>query len=247
MLTHLVPWNDQERTLAEAAAAYHGPLALAAPGSCWTSAEPGRAGQRLGSASMRVLVTGGAGFIGSHLSDRLLARGDDVIVLDDLSAGRAGRLDDHAELHKVSIADAAALTDVVPQPGPELICHLAAQIDVRASVDAPRQDAGVDVLGTVNLLEAAGTTPGAVRLHRRRAVRAQRPLPVPEDVLPLPESPYGIAKYCAECYIGLYNRLHGTRRSVLRLANVYGPRQDPAGGPGTSPSSAPACWKTGNR
>src|SRR5439155_13454808 len=180
---------------------------------------------------MRVLVTGGAGFIGSHIADALLARGDDVLVLDDLSAGRAGRLDPQLPLHKVSITDAAALNDEVAAFGPELICHLAAQIDVRASVDAPAADAGVNILGTVNLLEAARQAGARVLFASTGGALYGRNAPIPsrEDVLPLPESPYGIAKYCAECYIGLYNRLHGTSHSVLRLANVYGPRQDPAG------------------
>jgi UDP-glucose 4-epimerase len=183
---------------------------------------------------MRVLVTGGAGFIGSHVTDALLARGDEVAVLDDLSSGRAGRLDPQAALHKLSITDAAALTAVVTAFGPELICHLAAQIDVRASVDAPADDARVNILGTVNLLEAARAAGARVLFASSGGALYGRDAPIPslEDVLPLPESPYGIAKYCAEQYIGLYNRLHGTRHAMLRLANVYGPRQDPAGDAG---------------
>jgi UDP-glucose 4-epimerase len=180
---------------------------------------------------MRVLVTGGAGFIGSHVVDALLARGDDVAVLDDLASGRAGRLDPQVALHKLSITDAPALTELVAGFAPELICHLAAQIDVRASVDAPAADAQVNILGTVNLLEAARLAGARMLFASSGGALYGRDAPIPslEDVLPLPESPYGIAKYCAECYIGLYNRLHGTRHSVLRLANVYGPRQDPAG------------------
>jgi UDP-glucose 4-epimerase len=180
---------------------------------------------------MRVLVTGGAGFIGSHLVDALLARGDDVLVLDDLSSGRPGRLDPRATLHKLSITDAPALTAAVTGFAPELICHLAAQIDVRASVDAPGADAQVNIVGTVNLLEVARETGARVLFASSGGALYGRDAPIPslEDVLPLPESPYGIAKYCAECYIGLYNRLHETRHSVLRLANVYGPRQDPEG------------------
>ena len=180
---------------------------------------------------MRVLVTGGAGFIGSHLTDGFLARGDEVTVADDLSAGRAGRLDGQVPLHKVSIADAAAFTALIRQIRPELICHLAAQIDVRSSVNAPAEDAGVNVVGTVNVLEAAREVDARVMFASSGGALYGRdaPVPSPEDVPPLPESPYGIAKYCAEQYIGLYNRLHGTRHSVLRLANVYGPRQDPAG------------------
>jgi UDP-glucose 4-epimerase len=183
---------------------------------------------------MRVLVTGGAGFIGSHLVDALVARGDEVIVVDDLSTGRVERLDSRAELHKVSITDAGALAAVVEGSGAELVCHLAAQIDVRVSVAFPAADAQANVVGTVNVLEAARRVGARVLFASSGGALYGRDAPIPsrEDVLPLPESPYGIAKYCAECYIGLYNRLHGTSHSVLRLANVYGPRQDPAGDAG---------------
>jgi UDP-glucose 4-epimerase len=180
---------------------------------------------------MRVLVTGGAGFIGSHLTDALVARGNDVIVADDLSACRVGRLDPQVALHKVSITDPEALAALVEGAGAELVCHLAAQIDVRASVNFPADDAQANVVGTVNVLEAARRAGARVLFASSGGALYGRdaPIPSPEDVLPLPESPYGMAKYCAECYIGLYNRLHGTSHSVLRLANVYGPRQDPAG------------------
>ncbi len=180
---------------------------------------------------MRVLVTGGAGFIGSHLTDGLLARGDDVTVIDDLSTGRPGRLDDRVTLHKLSVTEAGPLAEVVGQARPDLICHLAAQIDVRASVVAPAQDALTNVVGTVNVLEAARAGDVRVLFCSTGGALYGRDAPIPslEDVLPLPESPYGIAKYCAEQYVGLYNRLHETRHSVLRLANVYGPRQDPSG------------------
>jgi UDP-glucose 4-epimerase len=186
---------------------------------------------------MRLLVTGGAGFIGSHLTDAFQARGDDVVVVDDLSTGRAGRLDEHASLHKLSITDAASLGDVVRAARPALICHLAAHIDVRTSVDAPAQDAQVNVVGTVNVLEAARAIGARVLLGSSGGTLYGRNAPIPsrEDVLPLPESPVGIAKYCAEQYVGLYNRLHGTRHSILRLANVYGPRQDPDGDAGVIP------------
>src|SRR5258706_2128746 len=181
---------------------------------------------------MRVLVTGGAGFIGSHLTDAFLARGDEVAIVDDLSRGRYGRLDDRATAHKLSITDAAPLTALVEQTRPELICHLAAQIDVRVSVAAPAEDAQANVVGTVNVLEAARAADARVLFCSIGGALYGRDAPIPslEDVLPLPESPYGIAKYCAELYVGLYNRLHGTRHTILRLANVYGPRQDPAGG-----------------
>ena len=186
---------------------------------------------------MRVLVTGGAGFIGSHLADAFLARGDEVIVVDDLSTGRAGRLDEQAGLHKLSITDAVSLGEIVRGTRPELICHLAAHVDVRTSVDAPAQDAQVNVLGTVNVLEAARATGARVLFSSSGGILYGRNAAIPsrEDVLPLPESPAGIAKYCAEQYIGLYNRLHGTRHSIMRLANVYGPRQDPSGDAGVIP------------
>jgi UDP-glucose 4-epimerase len=140
-------------------------------------------------------------------------------------------------MHKLSIADAQPLTDFVKQSQPELICHLAAQIDVRSSVDAPAQDAQINVVGTVNVLEAARKAGARVIFASSGGALYGRdaPIPSPEDVLPLPESPYGIAKYCAEQYIGLYNRLHGTRHSIMRLANVYGPRQDPGGDAGVIP------------
>jgi UDP-glucose 4-epimerase len=188
----------------------------------------------IGFIGMRVLVTGGAGFIGSHLTDAFVSRGDEVIVADDLSRGRAARVSDKATLHELSIADAQALTALVTMVKPELICHLAAQIDVRSSVDAPGDDAKVNVVGTVNVLEAAREARARVIFASSGGALYGRdaPIPSPEEVLPLPESPYGIAKYCAEQYIGLYNRLHGTRHSIMRLANVYGPRQDPGGDAG---------------
>ncbi len=180
---------------------------------------------------MRVLVTGGAGFIGSHLADAFLARGDEVDVVDDLSAGRAGRLTGGVTLHKVSITDAESFGSVMETARPELICHLAAQIDVRASVAEPAGDAEVNVVGAGSVLEAARRAGARVVFASSGGALYGRDAPIPslEDVLPLPESPYGIAKFCAEQYIGLYNRLHGTSHSVMRLANVYGPRQDPAG------------------
>jgi UDP-glucose 4-epimerase len=186
---------------------------------------------------MRVLVTGGAGFIGSHLTDALLARGDEVTVVDDLSRGRLARLDEQASLHKLSITCAGALATLVEKVRPELICHLAAQIDVRASVAAPADDAQTNVVGTVNVLEAARAADARVLFCSTGGALYGRDAPIPslEDVLPLPESPYGIAKYCAEQYVGLYNRLHGCRHTILRLANVYGPRQDPAGESGVIP------------
>lgn len=180
---------------------------------------------------MRVLVTGGAGFIGSHVTDAFLARGDDVSVVDDFSSGPPGRLDPGAILHKLPVTDAPSLSAAVQDFRPELICHLAAQIDVRASVTDPAADAQVNVTGTINVLEAARAAGARVLFASSGGALYGRdaPVPAPEQAPTEPESPYGLAKLCAERYIGLYNRLHGTRHAVLRLANVYGPRQDPAG------------------
>ncbi len=180
---------------------------------------------------MRVLVTGGAGFIGSHLVDALVARGDEVSVVDDMSGGSPGRVPDQAGVHKLSVTDRPALAAATAEVRPELICHLAARVDVRTSVSDPADDALVNIVGTVNVLEAARETGARVILASTGAVIYGRDAPIPslEDVLPLPESPYGVAKNCAEQYVELYNRLHGTSHTVLRFANVYGPRQDPVG------------------
>jgi UDP-glucose 4-epimerase len=180
---------------------------------------------------MRVLVTGGAGFIGSHLTDALLDRGDEVTVVDDLTTGRVSRLDDRVSLHKVSITDAPALAAVVGEVRPEVICHLAAQIDVRASVAHPGVDAMTNVVGTINVLEAAQSVEARVVFASTGGALygEEAPIPSPEHLVPAPEAPYGTAKYCAEQYIDLFNRLHGGRHSVLRLANVFGPRQSAGG------------------
>jgi UDP-glucose 4-epimerase len=186
---------------------------------------------RIDCSPMRVLVTGGAGFIGSHLADALVRRGDAVGVVDDMSTGRPGRVPEQAAVHKLSVTDAAALGALTADFAPELICHLAAQIDVRSSVSHPAADAAANVIGTVNVLESARAVGARVLFCSTGAVIYGRDAPIPsmEDVLPLPESPYGVAKYCAEQYVLLYNRLHGTSHAVLRFANVYGPRQNPAG------------------
>lgn len=180
---------------------------------------------------MRVLITGGAGFIGSHLTDAFLARGDAVTVVDDLSRGQVSRLDKRATFRKVSIADQLKLTEVVTDFQPAVICHLAAQIDVRKSVTDPGRDAIANVIGTINVLEAALVAGARVLFASSGGAiyGVQSAVPTPEGTEPAPESPYGTAKLCAEQYIALYNRLHGTSHSVLRLANVYGPRQDPSG------------------
>jgi UDP-glucose 4-epimerase len=185
---------------------------------------------------MRTLVTGGAGFIGSNLVDALLDGGHEVLVLDNLSTGRAanlsGALTRGAQLETVDITDAAEVEAHVAGQRPEAIFHLAAQIDVRKSVTDPAFDARVNVEGTINVLEAArraevgrvvfSSTGGAIYGETER-------LPSPEDVEPRPKAPYGQSKFCAERYLDLYTRLFGLSTVALRYGNVYGPRQDPMG------------------
>jgi UDP-glucose 4-epimerase len=178
---------------------------------------------------MRALVTGGAGFIGSHLVDALLARGDHVAVVDDLSTGRREYVPDGVALHVVDIADIAAATD---QERPDVVFHLAAQVDVRKSVADPARDARINVAGTASVLEAAREA-GARRVLLASTGGAlygdSVPLPTPEDAPPAPFSPYGASKAAAETYLALYTRLHGLSTMALRFGNVYGPRQDPHG------------------
>jgi UDP-glucose 4-epimerase len=187
---------------------------------------------------MRTLVTGGAGFIGSNLVDALLARGDEVTVLDDLSTGRRVNLDGAlaggARLAEVDVRDDAAVGAVFADARPELVFHLAAQIDVRKSVEDPFFDAAVNVGGTANVLEGARAT-GVDRVvfvstgGALYGEGADKQLPLPESTPIAPLSGYGQSKYAAEGYLGLFERLYGLSGMSLRLGNVYGPRQDPLG------------------
>ncbi len=187
---------------------------------------------------MRALVTGGAGFIGSNLVDALLARGDAVTVVDDLSTGRRENLDGAlaagAELAELDIREAAALGERVAAARPEIVFHLAAQIDVRRSMADPAFDAAVNVGGTANLLEAmrAAGSPRIVFVSTGGAIYGEgagKDLPLGEGAPIEPLSPYGQSKFAAEGYLALYERLYGLSGVSLRLGNVYGPRQDPLG------------------
>jgi UDP-glucose 4-epimerase len=187
---------------------------------------------------MKTLVTGGAGFIGSNLVDAVLARGDEVTVLDNLSTGRRVNLDgalaNGARLAEVDICDEAAVGAVFAEARPERVFHLAAQIDVRRSVTEPAFDAAVNVGGTANVLDAARAT-GVGRVvfistgGALYGEGADKQLPLPESTPIAPLSGYGQSKFSAEGYLGLYERLHGLSGMALRLGNVYGPRQDPLG------------------
>jgi len=180
---------------------------------------------------MKALVTGGAGFIGSHLVDALLAAGHDVCAVDDLSRGRRSQVAPEARLHTVDVRS-AALHDVMGSERPEVVFHQAAQIDVRRSIAEPLLDTEINVVGTVNVLQAC------VSAGVRRVVFASSGgaiygdtsvIPTPEHQTALPASLYGAAKLCGEAYGGVYASLYGIEFCALRYANVYGPRQDPHG------------------
>jgi UDP-glucose 4-epimerase len=176
---------------------------------------------------LRALVTGGAGFIGSHVAEGLLARGDEVTILDDLSDGKRENVPEGARLVEGDIRDPVA---VFAEVKPEVCFHLAAQKDVRVSVARPDFDADVNVIGTVRVLEAA-------REHNTQivfsstggAMYGECEEPASESKQPEPLAPYGVSKLAGEEYLAAYNRLYGTRHVSLRLGNVYGPRQDPHG------------------
>jgi UDP-glucose 4-epimerase len=185
---------------------------------------------------MRTLVTGGAGFIGSNLVDALLDRGDTVTVFDDLSTGREANLEGAlargAVLVRGDIRDRAALADAFAAARPEVVFHLAAQIDVRKAVDDPAWDAAVNVVGTINVLEAARVA-GVARIVNTSTGGAiygdTENIPTPETQEPRPMAAYGQSKFCAERYCGWEERLYGLSTVTVRLGNVYGPRQDPLG------------------
>ncbi|GAA1868734.1 UDP-glucose 4-epimerase [Actinomadura bangladeshensis] len=174
------------------------------------------------------LVTGAAGFIGSHLTDRLVADGHEVIGVDDLSSGRNVR--PGVELWEMDVAD-PALAERAAVRRPEVICHLAAQVSVRASVSDPLADARINVLGTANVLEAARAAGGRKVVFTSSCAVYGVPdaLPVPADAELRPASPYAASKVSGEVYAGMYRQLHGIDFTTLTLANVYGPRQTPEG------------------
>lgn len=178
-----------------------------------------------------VLVTGGAGFIGSHVTEGLLARGHRVLVVDDLSSGRRENLPQEAELHVLDVRSPEA-AQLVEKAGVQVLVHHAAQMDVRRSTREPAFDAEVNILGTLNLLEAAvrGSVRQVIFASTGGAIYGeQEAFPATEDHPTRPLSPYGVAKLAAERYLEYYHHEHGLDATCLRYANVYGERQNPHG------------------
>jgi UDP-glucose 4-epimerase len=180
----------------------------------------------------KILITGGAGFIGSAIADSFLGEGWEVVVLDDLSSGKRGNLAPGVRLHVLDVRSPEAAA-VVQAERPAVLCHQAAQIDVRRSVAEPRFDCDVNVGGLLDLMEAAARA-GSVKQVLFASSGGARygeteVIPTPEDHPARPVSHYGAAKCAGELYLGVYAALYGIPSAVLRYANVYGPRQDPHG------------------
>lgn len=181
--------------------------------------------------SSRSIVTGGAGFIGSHLVDALLAAGEQVTVIDDLSSGSTSKVPAGARLCELDIVDRPALDAVFEEVQPSAVYHLAAQASVTASVADPGRDCAVNVLGTLNVVDAA-TKLGATLSFTSTGGALygdDAPLPTTEERIPAPLAPYGASKWAAEAYVKTWSQFSGVPHAICRLGNVYGPRQSPHG------------------
>jgi UDP-glucose 4-epimerase len=179
----------------------------------------------------RAIVTGGAGFIGSHMVDALLKAGQEVTVVDDLSAGEARRVAAPAELVELDVVDRGALEEVVERVAPRAIYHLAAQASVTASVADPTRDCEVNVGGTLNVVDIASRRgiPMVFTSTGGALYGDEAPRPTPEDRIPAPLAPYGASKWAGEAYVKTWSLSSGVPHAVCRLGNVYGPRQSPHG------------------
>jgi UDP-glucose 4-epimerase len=180
---------------------------------------------------LRVVVTGGAGFIGSHVADAFLERGDEVLVVDDLSSGRRDRVPEGSALAELDVADDGQLRSRLDEFAPALICHLAAQSSVTVSVEKPDLDFASNVRGTFNVCETAASLGARVLFASTGGALYgnDAPIPTPETFVAQPLSPYGASKLAGEAFVATQARFRGLAHVVLRLGNVYGPRQNPHG------------------
>ncbi len=179
---------------------------------------------------MKVLVTGGAGFIGSHIVDALVGTGCTVTVVDDLSTGRLENINPRVNFFRAGV-ESADLIEVIAAERPDTVMHQAAQVDVQRSLREPGSDAEANILGVINLLEACRRYGVRKVVYASSAAVYGTPhyLPVDEKHPVKPQSPYGISKFAAEHYLRIYNEIYGIQFTVLRYANVFGPRQDASG------------------
>ena len=181
---------------------------------------------------MKILVTGGAGFIGSHIVDRYVAEGYEVAIIDDLSTGVKENINSHARFYQGTITDKEFVAAVIEKEKPEALNHHAAHIHVGRSVADPLFDATVNIDGTINLMQSlvkVGSCKKVIFASTGGAMYGNKQTPFTEDMAEAPLSPYGVSKRAVELYLGFYREQYGIKFTVLRYANVYGPRQNPHG------------------
>ncbi|MCL2485714.1 MAG: SDR family NAD(P)-dependent oxidoreductase [Endomicrobia bacterium] len=181
---------------------------------------------------MKVLITGGAGFIGSNISDSLIANGHKSVIIDNLSSGKKENINKKAKFYKADIIDEKKIKAIFKKEKPDIVIHNAAQIDVRKSVSDPKYDANINILGSINILDACVENKVKKILFASSGgtIYGECGSKAPdENSFPNPLSPYGIAKHSVEFYIKFYGIIHGLKYTIFRYGNVYGPRQDPKG------------------
>lgn len=180
---------------------------------------------------MNILITGGAGFIGSHIADKLVEKNHQITIIDDLSCGRRENINKNAQFYKLSILS-PNLDSIFKKYKPKIVFHQAAQKNVRVSVENPAKDAKTNILGTLNVLECCKTYNAGKIIFASSggAIYGEtNKLPTPKNRTPAPDSPYGVSKLSIEYYLRVFYKIHGLSYIALRYSNVYGPRQDPKG------------------
>ncbi|HRZ86025.1 MAG TPA: NAD-dependent epimerase/dehydratase family protein [Candidatus Paceibacterota bacterium] len=180
---------------------------------------------------MKILITGGAGFIGSHTVDLLINKGHKVVIIDNLSTGKNENLNIKAKFYKEDLNNFEKISEIFETEKPEVVYHFAAQIDVRKSVENPVSDAQTNILAAINLLELCvkHNIQHFIFSSTGGAIYGEAETPTTENIEPNPISPYGCAKLSIEKYLNYYNKIHGLKYTILRYANVYGPRQNSKG------------------